>query len=397
MGKPAAKSSGLAADAVSLHTNPGDNEGLVPYHDDDAPELNIDALDELPPIYSDVIAESSSSAPLLAAPAPPASPYSAHLRDTNTGAESYIDKHLESPAELEKFIRFLAMKPPRPYVKIVGTHQTRTKKSDGKTETEKVTDFDVSVELTPYLYSNAQYGKSWTQLRTVDDGEKVRRGTSLKRRAAGSKQDIEVGGGPKPTLEEWCHRFCASHAGLKCFTLNRQMTGFDFGKVQEELHSLVRSTNYRGHVQIYLETKDANVEIYNEARINRWRLLPWLRFLFGITLLILFSWPYLFFRTKRWEVAVAEWPFSRMADGSNREYVSISEDQWYNIWGRAIIKAVLEKRQKVLDQDDLRRSQEPEPSFETGNASVDGALGLFRAGMSAMNEVNRQLGWGADS
>lgn len=398
MGKPNATTE-VQADSVSLHTNPGGSESFPPYNDDDAPELDIDALDELPPIYTDVAEESSASpeAPLLGDPAPArSSQYRAHSTDVGTGAEYFIDRRLESPAELEKHVRFLASKPPRPYIQVLGTHQASRKKSDGKTENVKVTDFDVSVELTPYLYSNAQYGKSWTQLRTVDNAEKVHRGTSLKKRADGAKQDLEVGGAPKPTLEEWCHRFCASHAGLKSFTLKREMTGFDFQKVQQELHSLVRSTNYRGHLEVRLQTKDASVEIYNEARINRWRLIGWLRFAFFITLMFIFAWPYLFFRTKRWEVAIAEWPFSRMAEGSRREYVSITEAQWYNMWARAIIKAVLEKRQTVLDQADLRRAQEPEPSFETGNTTVDGAMGFFRAGMSAMNEVNRQLGWGGD-
>ncbi|KAK6214529.1 hypothetical protein LQW54_004250 [Pestalotiopsis sp. IQ-011] len=402
MGKPKA----AADDAVSLRTNPGDSESFPPYNDDDAPELDIDALDELPPVYSDVIEEASLSAeaPLLggeasSSSAPAArssSQYRPHSTDAGTGTEYFIGGRLETPAELEKHVRHLAAKPPRPFIQILGTHQASKKKSDGKSETVRETDFDITVELTPYLYSNAQYGKSWTQLRTVDNAEKVHRGTSLRKRAPGSKQDLEVGGAPKPSLEEWCHRFCASHAGLKCFALRREMTGFDFAKVKEELHALVRSTNYRGNLQITLGSRDAVVEIYNEARINRWRLIGWLRFLFFITLTFLFAWPYLFFRTKRWEVAVAEWPFSRMAEGSAREYVSISEAQWYNLWGRAIVKAVLEKRQTTLDQADLRRSQEPEPSFETGNATVDGAMGIFRAGMSAMNEVNRQLGWGGD-
>lgn len=399
MGKPSAKAD--AADAVSLHTNPGDRESFQPYHDDDAPELNFDALDdELPPVYSDAITPSSSaSEPLLAAaplPVHSGGKYAPHVRDANTGAECYIDQNLESPTELAAHIRFLANRPPRPYIKVKGTHKATRKKSDSKSETETIVDFDVAVDLTPYLYSDAQYRKSWKQLRTIENAEKARRGTTLRKRATGSNQDIEVGGSPKPTLEEWCHRFCASYAGLKSFALKREMTGFDFLRIKEQLQASVRSTNYRGHLEVYLETKDATAEIYNEARINYWRLIGWLRFVFFITLLFIFAWPYLFFRTKRWEVAVVEWPFSRMADGDNREYVSISEDQWYNMWGRAIIKAVLEKRQKVLDQEDLRRSQEPAPSFESGNATVDGAMGVFQAGISAMNEVNRQFGWGGD-
>jgi hypothetical protein len=393
MGKPTDASTGPAADSVSLHTNPGyGSESFPAYRDDDAPELNVD---DLPPVYSDAVTSSSASELLLSAPEPPhPTPYTPLVKDANNGAEYYVDRRLETPEALEKHIRSLATIPPRPYIKITGTHTSTTKNRDGKTEKNTITDFDLSIDLTPYLYSDAQYRKSWTQLRTVDNGEEVRRGTILRKRASGARGDLELG--PTASLEEWCHRFCASHAGLKCFGLQRQMTGFDFYRIKEELHSLVRSTNYRGRLDIRLETKDQLVEVYNEARTNRWRLTAWIQWMFTLTLLFIFSWPYLWLRTKRWEVAVADWPFSRIADDGRREFVTISEEQWYNMWGRAIIKAVLEKRQVVLDQSDLRRAQEPEPSFESGNAAVDGALGLFRAGISAMNEVNRQLGWGGD-
>jgi hypothetical protein len=395
MGKPSDSASSRAADSVSLHTNPGDS--FPAYHDEDAPELNVDSIDDLPPVYSDTAESESSSAPLLpTSNAALPTQYATFMKDVNTGAEFYIDRRLESPPVLEKHIRSLAATPPRPYITIVGTHTSTTKKSDGKTEKTTVTDFDVSVEMTPYLYSDVQYRKSWTQLRTVDNGEKTRRGTVLKKRAPSSIQSIEVGGEPKPTLEEWCHLFCASHAGLKTFTLKRQMTGFDFPKVKQQLHNLVRSTNYKGNLKIDLVTKDEIVEIYNDARTNQWRLTAWIQWMFTLTLLFLFTWPYLWLRTKRWEVAVAEWPFSRMGEGTDREYVSLSEEQWYNMWGRAIVSAVLNKRQSVLDQNDLRNAQEPQPSFETGNATLDGAVGLFRAGLTAMNEVNRQFGWGGD-
>ncbi|KAI1848575.1 hypothetical protein JX265_011571 [Neoarthrinium moseri] len=381
-------SSSAADDAVSLHTNPGETEAFPLLHDDDAPELNLDSLDDLPPVYSDAVDSPPSAAR--------SAPYPAFRKDANTGAEVYLRDELQQPAALESFIRSVATIPPRPYLRVVGTHTASRKKSDGKTEKKTVTDFAVSVEMTPYLYSAAQYGRSWTQLRTVDNAEKVRRGTSLKKRAPGSQQDIEVGGGPKPSLEEWCHRYCASHTGLRCFALKREMTGFDFLRVKEQLHALVRSTNYRGRLDVHMVTNDATVEVYNDARINRWRFTSWIQWLFYLTLMFIFSWPYLFFRTKRWEVAVAEWPFSRMAANGQREYVSISEDQLYNMWGRAVLRAVLEKRQCVLDQADLARAQEPDPSFESGHSAVDGAINLFRAGIGAMNEVNRQLGWGAD-
>ncbi|KAI0007316.1 hypothetical protein F4779DRAFT_592362 [Xylariaceae sp. FL0662B] len=391
-----------ATDAVSLRTNPGGSSTdnyMYDADDNDVPEISVD---DLPPSYNDAFeSESAPMLPPIATPAtaPPARPYVPDgklFEDLNTGAQRWVAKSLEDPANLEAHIRKLAAIPPRPYVKIIGTHTETTKDSKGKTEKRTITDFDVLVELTPYLYSDAQYHRSWTQLRTIDNGEKARRGTVLKRRAPGSRQHIEVGGDPKPTLQEWCHRYGASHAGLKVFTLQRKMVGFDEEGVIQRLRSLVYDTNYRGHLRVNIVTKDELVECFNEARINRWRLTSWVLWLFILTLMIIFSWPYLWLRTKRWEVAIAEWPFSRIGEAGSKEYVSISEDQWYNMWARAISKAVLEKRQAILDQSDLRRANEPEPAFNTAGTGVDGSHGIFRASIHAMNEVNRQLGWGGD-
>ncbi|KAJ3567021.1 hypothetical protein NPX13_g6918 [Xylaria arbuscula] len=317
--------------------------------------------------------------------------------DKTTGTQSWIAKSNEDPSSLEKYIKKLACTPPRPYISVVGTHTETSKDGKGKESKNTITDFDVSVDLTPYLFSDISYARSWDELRIVDNGEKVRRGTILAKRHPGWRQSIEVGNeDAKPTLQEWCHLFGASSAGLKCFTLRRQMVGFDENMVKQRLQKMVRDTNYRGHLRVELVTKDAQVDFYNDARINRWRLTSWVRWLFYLTLTFIFTWPYLFFRTKRWEVVVVDWAFSRIDQFGTREYVSISEDQWYNLWGYAICKAVLEKRQTRLDQADLRRAHEADPAFNTGSTTVDGALGLFRASMNAMNEVNRQLGWGGD-
>lgn len=399
MGKPDSK---VADDAVSLRTNPGESS-RVTYSDNDDLDIPETAIDDLPPNYT----ESESLLPPpdaqtavpgsgLAIAQTPFVEDAMRFNDLNTGAQYWMAKSLESPANLERHIRHLAAIPPRPYIKLVGTHTETTRDSKGKMEKNTITDFDVSVELTPYLYSDAQYRRSWNYIRTVENGEKTRRGTILRKRAPGSNQSIEVGGIPKPTLKEWCHRYSASHAGLKVFALQRRMIGFDDEHIKTKLRELVNGTNYRGHLKVELVTKDSLIECYNEARINKWRLTTWIQMLFTFTLLFIFSWPYLWLRTKRWEVVVSEWPFSRIADDGTKQYVSISEDQWFNMWGRAISSAVLRKRQALLDQTDLRRAEEPEPTFESGNSTVDGAVGLFRAGISAMDEVNRHLGWGRD-
>ncbi|KAI0849010.1 hypothetical protein F5Y00DRAFT_71941 [Daldinia vernicosa] len=399
MGKPDAK---VADDVVSLRTNPGESS-RVTYSDNDDLDIPETAIDDLPPNYaeSELLlpppdAQTAAPGSGLAIAQMPFVEDATRFNDLNTGAQYWMAKSLESPANLEKHIRHLAAIPPRPYIKLVGTHTETTRDSKGKMEKNTITDFDVSVELTPYLYSDAQYRRSWNYVRTVENGEKTRRGTILRKRAPGSNQSIEVGGIPKPTLREWCHRYSASHAGLKVFALQRRMIGFDDEYIKTKLRELVNRTNYRGHLKVELVTKDSLIECYNEARINKWRLTAWIQMLFTFTLLFIFSWPYLWLRTKRWEVVISEWPFSRIADDGTKQYVSISEDQWFNMWGRAISRAVLRKRQALLDQTDLRRAEEPEPTFESGNSTIDGAVGLFRAGISAMDEVNRHLGWGGD-
>ncbi|KAI2634072.1 hypothetical protein GGS21DRAFT_519866 [Xylaria nigripes] len=399
MGKPSDNS---FADGVVLQSNPGQSSSTA--HFVDAPDINDDPeinIDDVLPNYSDAI-QFSESAPMLA----PRTAMNDNVRpldldafvivDKNTGAQAWVAKSVEDPASLEEYINQLSSIPPRPHIRVVGTHTETSRDSKGKTEKNTVTDFDVAVDLTPYLYANAQYRTAWTQIQTVDNGAKVRRGTALRKRGPGSNQSIEVGADAKPTIREWCHRFAASPARLKCFTLQRKVTGFDEEGIKQRLAELVRRTNYRGRLQVELVMKDSEINFYNNAGINRWRLTPWIRWFFFLTFLFIFSWPYLFFRTKRWEVVTVDWPFSRINESGRKEYVSLSEEQWYNLWGQAICRAVLQRRQTVLDQSDLRAAHQGEPAFNTGNGRVDDALGVFRASVNAMNEVNRQLGWGED-
>ncbi|KAJ2902994.1 putative abc transporter protein [Zalerion maritima] len=337
-------------------------------------------------------------------------------KDSNSGHEYYVDKRLdEDPILLEQAVRYWATLPPRQYMRIKGTHTETHRRSKDKTETKTVTDFDVRVEITPYLYRDPEQRVSMCTPRTVDNHEKVRRGTCLRkygglhdkknRKKSARRGRIELGDGDgqdgpvlgddkKPTLPEWCHRYCANHAGLKTFRIQRKVTGLDQGLLKDRLTTLVRDTNYRGSLTIDFPMADENVEVYNDCGINRWRFVAWVRWMFYLTLLFLFTWPYLFFATKRFEVVIVEWPFSRYhRDQDALEYVSITEDQLFNLWGRAIHHAVLSKRVCTLDQQDLIAA-EGRPPIQTGNQIVDGLVG---AGIRAMNEVNRQLGWGRNS
>jgi len=388
-------------DAMSLHSQPGTSDRFL---DDDAPELHVD---DLPPLYDDIASDvpyadagegSTSSVPLLSNVPDREEPlygpaYTLHKTDASSGVEFFLDSRFDTePSFLKSHINTWSQRPPRASVRLHGTHSQQVDK-DGKKERQTVTDFDVKIELTPYLYSDIINGVSMSSLRTAENTDEVRRGTVLRKRAPGATQHIEVGSA-KPTVQEWCHRYVASHATLKGFMLQRRVVGFDEEKVRQKLTALVRDTNYRGHLEVTFPMEDSIVQVFNDTRINRWRLTPWIVWMCIFTLMFLFTWPYLFFATKRFEVVTVDWSYSYIDENGRQKYVSISEDQWYNMWGRAINKAVLEKRQCTLGQQDLTAAEGAPPVF--GHAAVDGAMNLFRAGVTAMNEVNRQLGWGGD-
>lgn len=380
MGNPSSPLPRPGDDALSLHTQPGDR--LL---DDDAPELDDD---DLPPLYDEVAASTA-----LLPPTSQAAPLEPYKRDASTGTEYFLDNRLDTdPKFLEDYIHWWARTPPRPYVRVRGSHQ-QTTHVGGKKEKKWVTDFDVHVEMTPYLYSDATNRLSWRELRTVENDEWARRGTILRARAPGASQ-IQLGA-HKPSLAEWCHRYCAGHAGLKRFTLERRMVGLESDTLRQLLLGLVKSTNYQGHINVSFPVSNAVVEVYNECKTNEWRLTTWIIWLCVFTATFIFTWPYLFFRTKRFEVVVAEWPFSKPGPEGRRQFVSLSEHQWYNMWGRAIKRAVLERRQCTLDQQDLMAAEGAEAAL--GNVAADTAVAIVRAGVNAMNEVNRQLGWGYDT
>ncbi|CAK7206802.1 hypothetical protein SEUCBS139899_009608 [Sporothrix eucalyptigena] len=423
-------------DAVSLHSTHADSgigssisgsnrHAAFLDADDDAPELFLDG-DDLPPLYSDVVneegedgdsADEQAQAPRGQQGSNASQPGLARFRYPTTAAgdpqkwrydiaplgSGTVDDQVRN---LVNIVKTWAQIPPRPFVQLRGTHNETVDNNKGKKENREIVDFDVKVELTPYLYSDVRTYRSWRELRTPDNRERRRRGTVFKRQAPEVSgpprlEDTEQGAiadaDSKPTLEDWCRRYCEDPSKLRAFQLERRMVGFDYKKVRSQMESLVRGTNYCGHLQVSFPVDEVGQVYYSAHKFNRWRLLKWVQALCILTLMIIFTWPYLFFTTKRYEVVTVDWPFSRTNAEGNKEYTSLSESQWYNMWARAISKAVLGKRQGTLDQEDLRQAEGAEPTFEsTGNATVDGALGYVRAGINAMNQVNRQMGWGAD-
>ncbi|KAL8393193.1 hypothetical protein RB595_003117 [Gaeumannomyces hyphopodioides] len=419
MGKPS-KQSPLGDDAVSLHSNvpayrdrsvspagaPGSSSNFRGaghgLNEDDDDVLQLDAAaddDDLPPMYTDV-AESNA----LLAPSQPPAPavYDPSIMvpifsvDPSNGNETYIDPRLDaSPELLERHIKAWAQTPPRLSVQVKGTHREMVERH-GKKERTDVIDFDVSVDLTPYLYKDVATLQSWSELYTVENMDKAKRGTVFARRAPAAASGALSLDAQKPSLLEWVHRYCAgSSSGLKAFVLRRRVVGLDREHLRDRLIHLVRTTNYQGDVRVYFPYHGETVSVYNECRINHWRATRWIRIICYVTLTFLLAWPYLFFRTKRFETVFVEWPFSRLGSRNGRDYASLSEEQFFGLWAPAIHTAVLNKRQCLLDQQDLANSHQAGP-LATGNAAVDTGVNFVMSGIRAMNEVNRQMGWGYD-
>ncbi|KAJ4378178.1 hypothetical protein N0V83_001012 [Neocucurbitaria cava] len=376
-------------DAVSLHTTPDD------YTYDDAPEIT-----GLPPSYADSEADSSAAAVVPIRHVPPPTTRTDH---NNPGfrngkpvvceTTTYMDPRYDTdPVFLEETIRSCAQSAPVPLVYIMGTHKETIKKGDKK-ETREITDFRIVVNLQRYLRRNFDDRDfSSMELVTVENGEKTHRGTITKVRAPGAKQDIEVGT-QKATLTEWCHRYCASPRMLRTFRLRRIITGFDEVQLKNRIEGVIRATNYRGHINITFPIEDKNVDIYTSNRINQWRLKNWICWIFYLTFLWIFTWPYLFFATKRYAIVRAEWPFSFTDGHGNKTYTTVSEEQWFEKWHVAIRRLALDRYQGEASEEMMngviaRPADPPMPgTVSTGHAGVDSAMGLLTQGFQVARAI----------
>lgn len=201
MGKPsppAYRDDPTLSDAVSLHTTRGE-------FDDDAPEL--DGL----PAYSDEAPQAArdTTTPDSDMTVVGSEKFSTYRNDVKIVQNPRYDT---DPVFLERYVKTGAYEPPRPTIRIRGTHTRTVKKEKNKTEKEEVVDFDLVIHLGKWLSAEP----TWLYVATVENHEKTYRGTILKKRAPGHKADVEENR-VKPTLKEWCHRYCASHARLKTY------------------------------------------------------------------------------------------------------------------------------------------------------------------------------------
>lgn len=395
-------------DAVSLHTTRSD------YDYDDMPNL---------PTYDDSVAAGSSTSFANNGPSPPADEYRSIAQPTlnrgrqnascsqsvSIGCETSIrmDTRLMDPTALHEYItNYLQYVPPNPIVRLQGWHWEQRTKQNNKKEKERVFDFDVVLSLQHFL-SKPGNASFWSAS-TIENSDKAHRGGFRKTRAKGYKQDIEVGEEPRPDLTTWTKEFCASRSWLKIFRVSRSISGLECDTLKPQLETLVKSTHYRGHIDVTFPTVDKNVDIYSPHWINTARI-TWIRWLFYLTFLWLITWPILFFMTKRWSIYHVKWHWSMIRDdddGRTKTYATISENAWLERHANLIRSLVMDKYHgdatdlptNVSVDTERRRSEIRVPQVNVGRSGIGAAVSLLQGGVSVWNQANGRgdAGWGGD-
>ncbi|KAL8804630.1 MAG: hypothetical protein Q9182_002438 [Xanthomendoza sp. 2 TL-2023] len=336
---------------------------------------------------------------------------------------TYISKTLSSdPAACQAFIETEAQVAARPAVRLTGTH-TETRRRDKKDETTRVTDFDIAVPLGGLLAA------AWARTKIVENSQKAYRGGIFKRVDPRMKAHAEAAA-TVPSLQEWCHRFCASSASAKSFRISRTVTELEHGTLTSLLTEAIRGTNYRGHIAVTYPVCNRATIIMSDHWINRYRHNIYIWWACVILQLWIITWPLLFLMTKRWEVFSVEWPcrIYQQADGSwpwsdeffpenhthegipspcsNIRIAQMEETEWVRQWRSAVQLAAESKKRGTLTDADQQIAQEVEgrsrqrPVDRTiviqGSGILEAASGLLGGVQGFMSQSQMANGWGGD-
>jgi hypothetical protein len=287
--------------------------------------------------------------------------------------------------------------PPCYFVQLVGTH-TETVRQNNKETKNKVRDFWIKINITSLLGGR--------EIECLPDNKRGYRGGRLPVLTP-SLADVERHTDP---LRSWCDLFVNNSAGVRSFTMKRQVTNHDTKKLEQLLRSAISETNYRGHLHISFPTTHNRLIVYTPGRINQWRTTTWICWVFYLTFLWIFSWPVLFFLTHKYEVVKVKYPYANVPAGhpGQRDCAVMTEAEWFNLWQEAIKRAAIGRmicEENCLDDDYriatakavARGANQPPPEVpRTGNALADGALGVLSQGLRVAEAWNASRGWGAD-
>jgi hypothetical protein len=214
-------------------------------------------------------------------------------------------------------------------------------------------------------------------------------------------------------LQYWCEAFVNNPAGVKSFTLKREIINHDKKKLEQLLRSAIAETGYRGHLGVSFPTTHKRLIVFSPGKINEWRITNWIRWVFYLSFLWIISWPVLFFLTHKYEVVKVVYPYANVAteEEGDRQCTVQSEVVWFHRWESAIKRAALARMDctsRPLDEDyrnatanaDARgviQSLVQREVPTTGNAVADSALGFLTEGLRVAQDWSVSHGWGHDS
>ncbi|KAI9644968.1 hypothetical protein NHQ30_007003 [Ciborinia camelliae] len=389
--------------------------GRLGHVDQEYPEEDLPTYEEtssLAPLLSRTdgpSANNSQPVPGVSCSSPPDLPFSSHDY-SSSDFWTRFPNYSTDPNALRQMILEQAQYAPTYYVELSGTHK-ETERRHKKDSTETITDFHIRLNLTHLLTTGIRTGG---KLEILSDNQKGYRGGVIKSfEPSLSNCDIESG----PTgdeLQAWCHKFISDPSSMKCFIFERKIINHDRKHLEYLLRRIVSSTNYRGAVHVNFLTLHKRVIVYSPHVVNEWRMTPWIRWFFYLTFLWVFSWPILFFVTRRYEVVKAIYQYADRPAGvgvSSRKATVQSEDEYVNHWEAALRSAILGRmiktdsclgedyRVQVL-QEAVARGQAAALLLQghgTGNSFADGVIGVMGAATTLVGEYNDARGWGYDT
>ena len=199
------------ASAISLHSNI-DSQDADDHDDDEA----------LPPYSDDPNASLVASASTAPYDAPPL------LQDTHIQTHKNVDARgsrvvrvspvlTYDPIALKAYILAESEHELQSHICVTGTHTEERRSGHGKeTKVSKTTvvDFSFFLDVTNTVSRRRTTGERWERLQVVENERKTFRGGRVKRRDPRFRADVEASR-ERASLDEWCHRFCASSSKCK--------------------------------------------------------------------------------------------------------------------------------------------------------------------------------------
>ncbi|EEP76172.1 predicted protein [Uncinocarpus reesii 1704] len=321
--------------------------------------------------------------------------------------------YLSSNAEvLYKFFKLQADIPPLICFSVKGTHTVSRRNSDRQRSSETVTDFDFLIDGSGILaaprYARDGYHRV-TKVIKDNDGVSAYRGGRFKSTRSGwvtnenTENSLESGDQATngPTLEEWCQRFCNDKSGVRSFTLHRDIVSWNLNIIQQEIKSIIRSTNYRGSLSVSPFIKQSRLTIYSPSFFNKMRTNNLVWWACVILQLWILAWPLLILLERRYEIIRVE----------HRPPDFPTETEWIRRFAPAIKAAALGRRKgetvttvditrgadMLAGRDDTHAERERRQRMDRGEATwADSVVGVVRGVSEVARHWDTSLGWGGD-